>query len=57
MLKLVEEKSVNEMIGLKFEGFISKCPFMTDRDRPDFEVRYKLGHSFNESPVRSLRLT
>jgi len=30
MVKFVEEKPISGRIDLRFEGFVSKCPFMTD---------------------------
>jgi len=52
MVKLVEEKPISGRIDLRFEGFVSKCPFMTDMDRTDLDLSYEPGRSFDGSPVK-----
>jgi len=52
MVRLVEEKTVDERIHLKFKGLVSICPFTKGEDRTDLGLSYIPGCSFDRSPVR-----
>jgi len=52
MVRLVEEKAVDERIHLKFKGLVSICPFTKGEDRTDLGLSYIPGRSFDRSPVR-----
>jgi len=54
MVRLVEERTLDERVRLKFEGFVSICPFTGDKDRTDFELEYTPGQlRTNEGTVEN----